>query len=172
MLVQHVRERPAFFPGRPCLAQDGEENVFLGGVALVGKLLEEPGRPRWEVVRERLPGVDACHGLFEQGQATLDQLVFGFQAINRFHDDPHSLGSMFHDSQLVADSPQKIFRHLISMSSSMPLGEKPSTTPGMPRPWSVSAKTTSSGWQWHRNTADFGNHLQRIQHVEGIEALV
>jgi hypothetical protein len=35
---------------------------------------------------EQLPRFEACHSLFEQGQATLDQVVFGFQALDGFHD--------------------------------------------------------------------------------------
>ena len=87
MLVQHDANRPALFGDAPLL-QNREENVlFLGMVALVGKLLEEPGCPLRETIREGLPGVDACHGPIEQGQATLDQIVFGFQALDGFHDD-------------------------------------------------------------------------------------
>jgi hypothetical protein len=31
---------------------------------------------------EGLPCFEACHGLFEQVEATLDQFVFGFQALD------------------------------------------------------------------------------------------
>jgi hypothetical protein len=39
-------------------------------------------------------------GFFEQGQATLDLFVFGFQTLDGFHDDS--------TSQLVPDLPQEI----------------------------------------------------------------
>jgi hypothetical protein len=54
-------------------------------MALVGKLLKEPGCPRRKAFGERLPRFEACHGPFEQVEAPLDQVVFGFQAFDGFH---------------------------------------------------------------------------------------
>ena len=71
-LVQHDANRPALFGDAPLL-ENGEEHVLLlGVVALVGKLLEEPGCPLREAFGERLPRFEACRGLFEQVEATLD----------------------------------------------------------------------------------------------------
>jgi hypothetical protein len=86
MLVQHDANRPALF-GDASLLEDREEHVLLLGVmALVGKLLEEPGCPLRVAFGEWLPRCEPCHGLFEQAQPTLDQVVFGLQALDGFHD--------------------------------------------------------------------------------------
>src|SRR5262249_6828650 len=86
MLVQHDANRPALF-GDASPREEGEEDVLLlGVVALVGKLLEEPGRPLREPFGEGPARLEACHGLFQQLEPTLDQLVLGLQAFDRFHD--------------------------------------------------------------------------------------
>jgi len=86
MLVEHHANWPALF-GDATLLEDREEHVFfLGVMALVGKLLEEPGCPLREAFGEGLPRFEAGHGPFQQPQATFDQVVFSFQAFDAFHD--------------------------------------------------------------------------------------
>jgi hypothetical protein len=86
MLVQHEADRPALFRDAPLL-QEREEHVFLlGVVALVGKLLEEPGYPLRKALGDGLPRFEAGHGLFQQGKSPLDQFVLGHQAFHRTHD--------------------------------------------------------------------------------------
>jgi hypothetical protein len=85
MLVEHDADRPALLGDAPLL-EEGEEHVLLlGVVALVGKLLEGPGCPLREALGEGPPGVDPGDRFFEQGKATLDQVVFGHQALDGFH---------------------------------------------------------------------------------------
>jgi hypothetical protein len=84
MLVQHDANRPALF-GDAAPLEDGEEHVLLlGVVALVGKLLEEPGCPPREAFGEGLRRFEACHGLFQQAQPPLDQVVFGLRRSTAF----------------------------------------------------------------------------------------
>ncbi len=71
-------------------------------------------------------------------------------------------------SELVSDGAQEPMRSAMSSSSSVPFGDDPSMTPRTPRPSSVWARTTWSGFAVAQiDRADLRHGLQLVETFRG-----